>query len=92
MNEPQKYRKKPVEVEAVRLPDMPIDAPGMDDTIGEVIAWCGGRRAGGAYELVAIDTLEGVMYARRGDWIVRDSQGEFQPVKPDIFAKTYEAA
>jgi hypothetical protein len=41
-------------------------------------------------EHVAIDTLEGVMKALPGDWIIRGVQGEFYPCKPDIFDATYE--
>lgn len=37
-----------------------------------------------------ITTLEGVMQADEGDWIVEGIVGELWPVKPDIFAKTYE--
>ena len=37
-----------------------------------------------------IDTLEGVMKASPGDWIVTGVDGEKYPVKPDIFEKTYE--
>ena len=39
-----------------------------------------------------IPTLEGVMTARAGDWIIRGAQGEFYPCKPDIFEATYEEA
>lgn len=39
---------------------------------------------------VAIKTLEGVMTAVPGDWIIRGVQGEFYPCKPDIFAATYD--
>ena len=37
-----------------------------------------------------IETLEGVMRADPGDWIIRGVQGEFYPCKPEIFAATYE--
>jgi len=37
-----------------------------------------------------IPTLEGVMLGVEGDWIVRGVKGELYPVKPDIFALTYE--
>jgi len=37
-----------------------------------------------------IDTLEGVMVASPGDWIVTGVKGERYPVKPDIFEQTYE--
>ena len=39
---------------------------------------------------VGISTLEGVMTATIGDWIIKGVQGEFYPCKPDIFEKTYE--
>lgn len=37
-----------------------------------------------------IATLEGVMQAKPGDWIIRGTQGEFYPCKPDIFAESYD--
>jgi hypothetical protein len=37
-----------------------------------------------------IVTLEGVMRADPGDWIIRGVKGELYPCKPDIFAATYE--
>ena len=40
---------------------------------------------------VYIDTLEGVMHASPGDWIITGVNGEKYPCKPDIFVKTYEA-
>ena len=39
-----------------------------------------------------IQTLEGVMTAQQGDYIIRGVQGEFYPCKPDIFEQTYELA
>lgn len=39
-----------------------------------------------------IDTLEGVMRADPGDWIIRGVKGELYPCKPDIFAATYDPA
>ncbi len=39
-----------------------------------------------------IPTLEGVMLAREGDFIIRGVKGELYPCKPDIFEATYEAA
>lgn len=37
-----------------------------------------------------IETLEGVMTARPGDFVIMGVKGEFYPCKPDIFEKTYE--
>ena len=42
-------------------------------------------------ESLFIETLEGAMRADKGDWIVKGLEGEFYPVKPRIFAATYEA-
>jgi len=39
-----------------------------------------------------IETLEGVMHANPGDWIITGVNGEKYPCKPDIFEKTYEPA
>ena len=41
---------------------------------------------------IAIATLEGVMTANPGDWIIRGVKGELYPCKPDIFGMTYERA
>lgn len=84
-----KFRKKPVVIEAVQLP------PLADDPTEDVMEWLGSRmdkwesdRDGG----IAIRTLEGVMRASPGDWIIEGVSGELYPCKPDIFAATYEPA
>ena len=41
-------------------------------------------------EEMDIETLEGVMHASIGDYIVTGIKGEKYPVKPDIFEKLYE--
>lgn len=40
--------------------------------------------------VLKIETLEGLMEASKGDYIIKGVQGEFYPCKPDIFAETYE--
>jgi hypothetical protein len=40
---------------------------------------------------VKIETLEGTMTARPGDWIITGVNSERYPCKPDIFEKTYES-
>lgn len=40
---------------------------------------------------ILIGTLEGVMSASKGDFIIKGVKGEFYPCKPDIFEKTYLA-
>lgn len=39
---------------------------------------------------VTIETLEGVMLAEPGDWIITGVAGERYPCKPHIFEQTYE--
>jgi len=39
-----------------------------------------------------IPTLEGVMTANIGDYIIEGLRGEYYPCKPDIFEKSYEPA
>ncbi|HFI0250109.1 TPA: hypothetical protein ACGO6U_000465 [Streptococcus suis] len=41
-------------------------------------------------EVQYIETLEGTMKASAGDWVITGVDGERYPIKPDIFAKTYE--
>ena len=41
-------------------------------------------------EYILIRTLEGVMKAKVGDYIIKGVHGEFYPCKPDTFHDTYE--
>lgn len=90
---PQRFRKKPVEIEAIRFADR-LSGP-------HVALWCGGEYYKCLMDgnLVAhpdpyilIPTLEGKMVASVGDWIIKGVKGEFYPCKPDIFEATYEPA
>jgi hypothetical protein len=38
---------------------------------------------------LTISTPEGVMTANPGDWIIRGTEGEYYPCKPEVFAKKY---
>ena len=40
--------------------------------------------------VVEIVTLEGIMVAEEGDYIIKGVEGEFYPCKPNIFDKTYD--
>lgn len=37
-----------------------------------------------------IKTIEGVMIAKGGDYIIQGVKGEIYPCRPDIFEETYE--
>ncbi len=82
-----KYRKKPVVVEAMRL-------PAKDEDVTELVAWLhehgGHALEPGVGGTLLIHTLEGTMTGQPGDWIIQGVQGELYPCKPDIFEQTYE--
>lgn len=77
-----KYRKKPVEIEAVEW---------TGDNIDEIDGFSG-QKWNVDHPFITIPTPEGNMNARVGDYIIKGVNGEFYPCKPDIFAKTYEPA
>jgi len=80
-----KYRKKSVMIEAVRFEELNGHA---------IEKWSGGgadlmeHPQGNFY--IQIVTMEGVMRADIGDWIIKGVKNELYSCKPDIFEKTYE--
>lgn len=82
-----KYRKKPIEIEAVQITEGFLRD--MRGPLGEHLV-----RVDGSVEFykdhVKIATLEGVMHGNLGDWIITGVNGEKYPCKDDIFQKTYE--
>lgn len=89
-----KYRKKPVVIEAFKLNSRGlIGEEWFWDAVSEnrIITYNFGKN----YPQDAwceIKTLEGIMVAKTGDYIIRGVEGEIYPCKPDIFEKTYEVA
>ena len=78
-----KYRKKPVIVEAVVWTGNNIDEiKELAKNAVEHIIFVDNN--------LYIETLEGNMNVSVGDYIIKDIQGEFYPCKPDIFKETYE--
>ena len=97
----QRFRKKPVEIEAVQLRwttwndvceflgDIINESnPGKEISERQAHDTCG--EEGPTYLALDIPTLEGTMAAYHGDWIIKGVQGEFYPCKSDIFEATYE--
>lgn len=82
-----KYRKKPVVIDAWQLTKENIEA-GIPDWIDLDTV----HIFNGGVLFAEIVTLEGVMQASEGDYIIKGVQGEFYPCKPDIFEQTYEVA
>ena len=80
-----KYVKKPIEVEAVQW---------TGDNRPEIWDFCSLSyfnmdMESGELKLM-IQTLEGVMEASKGDYIIKGIKGEFYPCKEDIFKLTYD--
>ena len=79
------YRKKPVIIEAVQW---------TGDNRKEIFDFCEKSffsLGNGSSDIqLKISTLEGIMTASIGDYIIKDVDGKFYLCKPDIFKKTYE--
>ncbi len=81
-----RYRKKPVEIEAVQW----------KGSNGEECLAFLGKSFGGFTDRFSDDddiivlTLEGQHIASCYDYLIRGVKGEHYPCKPDIFAMTYE--
>lgn len=77
-----KYRKLPVEIEAIQwLGSNFIEIDNFITVYHETYP---------SQNKLIIETLEGNMEASYGDYIIKGVNGEFYPCKPDIFDKTYE--
>ena len=77
----QKYRKKPVVIEAVQFTGLNFD---------EIESFVGGDYGKDAKGNGVIATLEGPLHISPNDWIIKGVKGEFYPCKPDIFKATYD--
>ena len=86
-----KYRKKPLVIEAIQYNSQTRDFwPWVAKNVPDVNTIS--TNTDGHTKWVEIKTLEGVMRAEPGDWIIKGVKGELYPCKPDIFAATYEVA
>jgi hypothetical protein len=82
-----KFRKKPVVIEAIEFTDEVERVIELQEFMGSEIVIDYKEPEN---PKLKISTLEGVMEASVGDWIIQGVNGEFYPCKPDIFDKTYE--
>ena len=82
-----KFRKKPVVIDAVQFTDDEFETT---QAINELLDPLRVSYRNPKQPVIIIDTLEGEMTARIGDWIIKGVNGECYPCKPDIFEKTYE--
>ncbi|MHB9304354.1 hypothetical protein ACW0S0_05575 [Fusobacterium polymorphum] len=92
----KKYIKKPIEIEAIQLTENNIievfnfiDGENYEKTKStEELEDFSQRMLKQGY--IEIETLEGMMKASFGDYIIKGIKGEFYACKPDIFQATYE--
>ena len=97
MSKPKKYVKRPIVIEAMHWPE-----PGYAVHALPVITWvfenggnvgfyCRDQEACDKEEhCLRIQTLECIMDASLGDYIIRGIKGEFYPCKPGIFEASYD--
>jgi hypothetical protein len=78
----KQYRKKPVVISAIKWDG---------DNIAEVLRFSSDCYIVNANNL-KLHTLEGVMNASIGDYIIKGVKGEVYACKPDVFDMTYEPA
>lgn len=88
------FKKKPVVIEAYKFDG---------SNHPEILYWSGQYHASAIDNKrhiywnadtgnLEINTLEGIMKAIPGDYIIKGVSNEFYPCKPDIFEKTYSAS
>lgn len=100
MTQVLKYKKKPVVIEAIRFEYSSTGIAAVAAFCGNAVGDFGKGRHLTAVGWVQIRTLEDGVdgspqvnhIAQEGDYIIKGVQGEFYPVKPDIFEATYEPA
>ena len=82
-----KYKKKPVVIEAWLWDEL-------HNTLKKIgcgyMAHTGRTDRPGECTSLSIETFEGSMRVRKGDYIIKGIEGEFYPCKPEIFHKTYD--
>lgn len=78
---PKKYKTKPCEIEAIQYDG---------SNIKEIRNFIGKSFEVRTVEGIYIRTLEGIMRASVGDYVIKGLRGEFYPCKPDVFEKKYE--
>jgi hypothetical protein len=91
------YRKKPIVIEAIRINSKNLmEIISVLEKAGSLakVAWvdsfsdkCGDSPP---YIEIGINTLEGTITARHGDFIIRGVRGEFYSCRSDVFEETYD--
>jgi hypothetical protein len=78
------FRKKPVVIQAVQY-----DGSGL--SLEKIRAMGTGNIIDVTLDnTLLIPTLEGMMEALKGDFVIKGIKGEIYPCKPDVFVNSYE--
>ncbi len=99
----RRYRKKVLEIDAIvwdggNAAEVCAFAPALDEHTHEPMkpSIRVDRGTGGtpvpksAYPRLIVQTLEGWLWADKGDYIIKGIKGEFYPCKPEIFIASYD--
>lgn len=87
----KRYKKKPVQVEAVQIPDL-----SSEKNIEELLEWGEGHLFydSNTYPLsgpvLGLETATGHHYACPGDWVIKGIDGTFYATTDDTFRKLYD--
>lgn len=73
----KKYVKKPIPIEVMKYEEESI------------IEWMGDKGAIDYVGRLVIETPEGAVTCKKGDYVAKGVMGEFYPIRKDIFKKTY---
>lgn len=85
-----KSRKKPTIIKALVFTDEPARLIEFSKFINRKTDWLKISYEDRENPQMTIDNSSGAMQASIGDYIVKGANGEFYPVKADVFEKTYE--
>lgn len=95
-----RWRKKPVVIDAVQFTGFSDEHGSWQFSVMPVPAWLHEAfesdviqpNLKAPHNPLDVHAIEGVMSLNKGDWIIRGLDGGLYPVRPDIFAATYEPA
>ena len=80
-----KYRKKAIQIEAEQF-----TFENKDRAFNFIRCNCSAETNQNGDPEIKIQTLEGIVTASLGDYIIKGVKGEFYPCKSDIFHLTYD--
>ena len=82
-----KFQKKPVVIDAWMWDETKATFEALK-AAGMTCGHCDSHLTEDFVRNMRIQTLEGSMFADKGYWIIKGVNGEYYPLKPDIFEET----